>query len=181
VAAASYAGFPAGAAEPVFKTLDRALQHFFGFRVAGTQASTGFAHSYGFYTSRFPAHADCPVLGWCCEVAPIYWIAPVFGAVILVETPRGREVARRVHVVARVIGACVVVFAHDTFAKVLSALAGHTDAGNAIEGAVRSVDHWTTHTLRSAPETKTLAILVRAFVAVVWAPDVYTRLGLAPH
>jgi hypothetical protein len=93
---------------------------------------------------------ECPILDrW--EVAPIWWITPVLGASILVFTPRrGRELTRRVHVVARVISAYVVVFAHDTFAKVLSALAGHTDAGNAIEGAVRSVDHWTTHTLRNA-------------------------------
>jgi hypothetical protein len=70
-------------------------------------------------------------------------------------------------VVARVISACVVVFAHDTFAKVLSALAGHTDAGNAIEGAVRSVEHWSTHTLRSAIDIVTPAILEGAFVVVV--------------
>jgi hypothetical protein len=120
----------------------------------------------------------CPILDWCCEVAPIGWIAGVLGAPITVVTPHGREVTHPVHVVARVIGACVVVFAYDVFADVLSALAGYADAGKAIEGAVRSILHRTTRTLRSAPPTIATAKLDGAFVAVVWAHDARTRPGL---
>jgi hypothetical protein len=127
VAVAYCAVFPAGTAEKFVRALDGAQRYFVGCRVAGTQASTGFAHSYCFHTSRFLDHADCPVLGWCCVVAPSCWIARGFGAGITVATKHGRELARPVHVVAAVIGAYVVVVAHDVFAAVLSALAVCTD------------------------------------------------------
>jgi hypothetical protein len=154
-----------------------------GIRVAGVNADTGFASA-----DRERVHeALCPVLGWCCEVAPICWIARVIGAFVAVVAHHGREVTRPVHVVALVIGACVAVFAHDAFANVLSAHAGYTDAGSAIEGAVRSVVRRITHTLSMAKPPITTARLIGAFVAVVWAHDPITRVGvtvrkdLTPH
>jgi hypothetical protein len=151
------------------------LQYFFGSRVAGSDANAGFACPHR-CRNKVP-EAVCPVLDWCCEVAPIGWIAGVLGAPIAVVTPHGREVTHPVHVVARVIGACVVVFAYDTFAEVLSALAGYADAGKAIEGAFRSVDRWPTHTLTTA-KPPTNANLIGAFVAVVWAHDTFARVGV---
>jgi hypothetical protein len=147
----------------------------FGCRVAGSHASTGFAYP----ERRRPNVPEAlrAVLG-CWEVAPVFRIARVIGAHIIVVTDHEPEVTDPVHVVARVIGACVGVFAHDVFAEVLSAHAGYTDAGEAIKGAVRSVDHRSTHTLCIAPPTFTTAILVGAFVAVAWAHDTLTGLAI---
>jgi hypothetical protein len=79
-------------------------------------------------------------------------------------------------------GACVVVVARDTFAEVLSAHASYTDARNAIKGAVRSVWHPITPTLRSAIKiTITTAGLRGAFVAVVWAHDIRARRRIRPE
>jgi hypothetical protein len=92
----------------------------FGGRVAGSHASTGFA-----YAERWRpkvVEALCAVFG-CRELAPVFRVAGVFGAHVIVVAHHGREVTRPVHVVAFVIGACVVVVARDALAAVLSALA----------------------------------------------------------
>jgi hypothetical protein len=130
-------------------------------------ASTGFAHPCEV------REAVCAILD-CREVAPVSWIARVIGAFIAVVAHHGWEVTRPVHVGALVIGARVVVVADDVLAEVLSALAGHTNARTAIEGAIRSVDHRNTHTLRIAPPTIATAMLVGAFVAVVRAEHAST-------
>jgi hypothetical protein len=66
-------------------------------------------------------------------------ITDVLGALIIVVTDHGREVACPVYVVARVIGTYVVVFAYDALAEVLSADAIHTDAIDPVVDARRSV------------------------------------------
>jgi hypothetical protein len=83
-------------------------------------------------------------------------------------------------------GARIVVLARHAFTQVLSADARNTDAGNAVEAAVCSVDHRSADTLSGAPPTITTAKLAGAFVAIVGADDTVTRLGLeewieAPH
>lgn len=167
------AEFRAGTADEAFKALDGALQLFLRCGVAA-RANTGFAHSY---SNRRLADGPLPVLGWC-ENAPVYWIARVPSAFVAVVAHRGREVTPPVHVVAFVIGARVVVVAHDAFAEVLSADAFHADAGKAIEGAIGSVVRRGTRALRSAPPTITTAKLPSAIVAVVRAHDARTRPGL---
>jgi len=149
----------------------------FGGRVAGSDASTGFAYAERWRPKLIEA---LRAVFDCCELAPVFRVAGVFGAHVIVVTHHGREATDPVHVVARVVGACVGVFADDVFAKVLSARAGYTDAGEAIEGAVRSVLHRSTHTLCSAPPAITTAILIGAFVAVTWAHDAVTGPALKP-
>jgi hypothetical protein len=65
-----------------------------------------------------------------------------------------------------VIGACVVVVAHDAFAEVLSAHAVYTDAEEATERAAGSVAH------RLIRTTAVTATRHRAFVVILWAVGV---------
>jgi hypothetical protein len=88
----------------------------------------------------------------------------------------GRSIDATVHVVARVIGAFVAVVAHDTFTGVLSAHAGYTDAGNAIEVAVRSVVHRDV-----VARTGRRITVPRAFIAVIFAHDVCAEVAHAVY
>ena len=130
-----------------------------GAGIRRENTSTGCAHPFG---------AQCSVLDRD-EGAPLCGIACVISALVFVVTLDRREVTTPVHVVAVVIGACVLVVAHDPFAAVLPALARYTNASKAIVGAFRSVLRRPKLTL-----TKT-TILFGAFVAVVRANNTFTR------
>jgi hypothetical protein len=94
----------------------------------------------------------------------------------MVVTYHGREVTRSVHVVARAIGACVVVVARVACAEVLSAHAFYTDAGKTVVGAVRSVLDRPTHTTTGSRTAK----LQGAQIVVGWADDAFTLVEFAP-
>jgi hypothetical protein len=100
-------------AEQVFEAVDGALIRFIGAEVARRHARTRFAHSE-------PTFAVCSIPNWR-EDASTGWVASILGALLVVVTHTWLEVARAVHVVARVIGAWVAVVARVAFAEVLSA------------------------------------------------------------
>ena len=138
---------------------------------AGAHASTRFAHAH--QPKLAPAcNAPCPVVDWC-EGASCCWIARVFGARTIIVTDHRREVARTGHKIANAFSAVVaVVFTQDVFAEVLSAHAGYTDAGKAIEGAAPTVGD------RIARTATTAAILPSALVVVGWAHHPCTRVAV---
>ena len=74
------------------------------------------------------------------------------------------DVARAVGKVANIASAFVaIIFAHHALAAILSANAGHTNARNAIEGAVRSV----VRRRIAAGPARRVANIVGAFILVV--------------
>jgi hypothetical protein len=103
-------------------------------------------------------------------------ITGVLGALIIVVTDHGREVACPVYVVAPFIGACIVVVAHDVFAEVLSAHAVHTDAIHPVVDARKSVRK----PRRVVTEPVHVVAIARA-ARVVVAHDVGTKVLTAHH